>query len=238
MLNSYISQVQRLLHDPNAQLYSTSDLTIYINEARTQVAVESMSVRAVLTFSTAASTQSYSLSNISSGMPTGGGYVLAVRKAAITASGVSTRIDGRPWDWFFNYCICNPAPQTGTPTTWAQLGMGAGGQIYFYPTPTAIQTITSDCVIVPVDLTSDSTPEILAYPWTIAVKFYAAYYAYMNAQRNADADRMLQLYKQVMLASAEQTTPDTLPRNFPLSSKISGVPSSTVAPFPAGGNNA
>jgi hypothetical protein len=237
MLNTYISQVQRLLHDPNAQLYSTSDLTYYINEARTQVAVESMSVRGVLSFSTANGVKSYNLSSVTTGMPSGGSYVLAARKLAIQTSSISSRIDGRPWDWFFNYCLCNPSQSSAKPATWAQLGMGAGGSIYFYPTPDAAYTLLVDSVIVPIDLVNDSTVEILAYPWTIAVKFYATYYAYMNSQRNSDADRMLQLYKQTMLAAAEQTTPDTLPRNFPFSSKPSGIPSVTSSPFP-GGNNA
>lgn len=236
MLTTYQQQVQRLLHDTNAQLYPLADLTVYINEARSQVAADSMSVRGVLTFSTAASVKSYALSTITNGMPSGGSYVLVVRKAARTVAGISTRIDARPWDWFFNYCICTPNPLTGIPTTWSQLGLGGGGNLYLYPTPSASETVTVDCVIVPQDLVDDTSPEILSYPWTNAVKFYAAYYAYMNSQRNADADRMYQMYQVFMRAAADQSTPDTLPRNLPLSGKISGVPSATVAPFPGGRN--
>ena len=234
MLTNYIQQVQRLLHDTNAQLYSTSDLTIYINEARAHIAADSMSVRAVLTFPTISNVNKYSLSGITAGMPTGGSYALVVRKAARTISGISSRIDARPWDWFFNYCICAPVPATGDPTTWSQLGIGGGGTLYLYPTPASVETITVDSVIVPQDLVDDTTPEILSYPWTAAVKFYAAYYAYMNSQRNADADRMLQMYQMRMQAASDQSTPDTLPRNMPLSGKISGVPSATVTPFPGG----
>jgi hypothetical protein len=236
MLTNYIQQVQRLLHDTNAQLYSTSDITIYINEARAHIAADSMSVRAVLSFTTTGGVKSYSLSAITTGMPSGGSYALVVRKAARTISGVSTRIDSRPWDWFFNYCICNPVPASGDPDTWSQLGLGGGGNLYLYPTPSTVETITVDCVIVPEDLIDDTTPEILSYPWTAAVKFYAAYYAYMNSQRNADADRMLQMYNLRMQAASAQSTPDTLPRNLPLSGKVSGVPSATVSPFPGGGN--
>jgi len=47
-LNFYISEVQRLLHDPGATYFSTSDLTSYINTARNQVAIESQSVRALI----------------------------------------------------------------------------------------------------------------------------------------------------------------------------------------------
>lgn len=238
MLTTYQQQVQRLLHDVNAQLYPLTDLTIYINEARQQIAAESMSVRAVLTFTTTGSVKSYALSSIVTGMPTGGSYVLVVRKAAVTVSGISVRIDMRPWDWFFNYCVCNPVQTAGNPNTWSQLGTGQGGNLYFYPTPSTTETVTVDCVIIPVNLVDDTTPEILGYPWVNAVKYYAAYYAYMNSQRNADADRMLQLYKLHMQMYSEQATPDTLPRNFPFSGKMSGVPSTTVAPFPGGGQRA
>jgi hypothetical protein len=239
LLSTYVSQVRRLLHDPNAQLFSTSDLESYINEARLQIAVESMSVRALLNFPTVIGTKSYSLTGITTGMPSGGDYILVVRKSArTTALSTQERLDSRPWDWFFNYCICDSSANTGVPTIWSQLGLGSNGNLYLHPTPDAVEQITVDCVIVPNELASDLDPEILAYPWINTVKYYAAYLAYMNAQRNADADRMYQLYQLNMTKNSAQVTPDTLPRNFPLSPKISGVPSSTVVPFPGGSGNA
>lgn len=45
MLNSYIQRTQRLLHDPNSQFWPTADLTAYINEGRTQIAMEGQCVR-------------------------------------------------------------------------------------------------------------------------------------------------------------------------------------------------
>lgn len=45
MLNSYIQRTQRLLHDPNAQFWSVSDLTAYINEGRNQIAMEGQCIR-------------------------------------------------------------------------------------------------------------------------------------------------------------------------------------------------
>jgi hypothetical protein len=48
VLDAYITQVQRLLHDPNATYYPTSDLTAYINTARGQIAAEGQCVRVLL----------------------------------------------------------------------------------------------------------------------------------------------------------------------------------------------
>jgi hypothetical protein len=47
-LNSYITQVQRLLHDPNATYYPVSDLTAYINTARGQIAADGQCVRLLI----------------------------------------------------------------------------------------------------------------------------------------------------------------------------------------------
>lgn len=45
MLNTYLTQVQNLLHDTAAQFYSTGTLTTYINAARGQIAAEGECVR-------------------------------------------------------------------------------------------------------------------------------------------------------------------------------------------------
>jgi len=230
-LASYISQTQSLLHDTAGTLYSTASLTTYINQARGQIAAEGMCIRSVLTLSTVASQQSYLLSTISVASVTGAQYVLVVRKAAHAVGAANpARLDGRPWDYFFNYCLTKPT--TATPTTWSQLSQGQGGQFYLYPTPVAGGTLTLDCVLIPVDLVDDTTVELIPWPWTTAVCYYAAYLAYMNAQRNADADRMWQLYQQKMQRARDMTTPSTLPRNFPLSNQVSGVPTVTPGPFP------
>ena len=47
-LTAYEKQTQRLLHDPNAQAYSLADLDVYINIARSQVAIEGECIRALL----------------------------------------------------------------------------------------------------------------------------------------------------------------------------------------------
>lgn len=231
-LTSYISQTRSLLHDGNAALYPDSDLTIYINQARGQIAGEGACCRNILTLATVGAQQSYLLSSISVAGVAGAQYVLAVRKAAYATSGNPARLDGRPWDYFFSYCLTKPT--TSTPTTWAQLSLGQGGQFYLWPIPSGVGTLTLDCVLIPIDLVNDATAELIPWPWTTAVQYYAAYLAYMNAQRNSDADRMFQLYQQKLERARDMSTPSTLPRNFPLSGQISGVPSATPGPFPGG----
>lgn len=47
-LSSYTSQVRRLLHDPNSQYYQPSDVTAFINLARSHVAREGQCIRVLL----------------------------------------------------------------------------------------------------------------------------------------------------------------------------------------------
>ena len=47
-LTLYQQDTQRLLHDPNAQAYSLTDLTRYINQARSRIALKSQCVRLLL----------------------------------------------------------------------------------------------------------------------------------------------------------------------------------------------
>ena len=48
-LQTYITQVQRLLHDPNANFWSVSELTDYVNQGRYQIAKDSKCLRQLAT---------------------------------------------------------------------------------------------------------------------------------------------------------------------------------------------
>lgn len=230
-LTNYIAQVQRLLHDSSGSLYSTTDLAAYINQGRLQIASEGMCVRGLLSLNTAAAQQVYAFSSIVVTSLPGASYVLTVRKAGLN---FSTSLAGRIWDWFYNYCVL--APATGSPTVWSQLGQGASGNLYLWPTPIAIAALSLDCVLVPISLIDDTTIEILPYPWTDAIQYYAAYMAYFNSQRSSDADRMWQEFQKYMQRARDMSTPTALPRNYTISNQPSGVPTGTPGIFPGGKN--
>lgn len=75
MLTSYLTTTQELLHDPNAQYFSTSDLTNYINIGRSRIASKGQCVRVLLSGGTITSI---------TGVPSGSGYS---GTATITISG-------------------------------------------------------------------------------------------------------------------------------------------------------
>jgi len=215
VLTSYIQQVQRLLNDELAQFYSPSDLTQFINIARGTIAYQSECLIANGSISTVNGTQTYGLPTIA---PPSGGYASAINIRSIRSivSGVGAVLEVRPWQWFSNYYLTGTATaEAGTPTVWSQQTQGSTGAIWFWPIPNGTVAMICEGSWVPVALTTDSTPEALGYPWTDAVPYFAAYMAYLNAQRGSDATRMMNLFNAFMKASRGGATPDWLPPAFP-----------------------
>ena len=213
MLNDYIAQTQSLLDDPSAVEYTTADLTNYINDARIQIAGSSESLRDLGTLALVGSQQNYQFPNVVlvGGAP-GLGGVLDVRMAALVGG---NQVAMRSWEWFFSYYVAIPVRPTGIPTVAAVLTPGIAGTIWFAPIPNAAMSALLDAVWYPIPLIDDTTPEALAVPWQDAVPYFAAYLAYLNAQRRTDADAMYNRYEIFERRATQMTTPTRLPRNYP-----------------------
>ena len=231
-LSEYLTATQRLLSNTASNLFPPGELIDYINEARKQVAADGYAIRRLLSLATVSGTNTYAISSISVAGITGAESVLIVRKLAY--NGNTVPLTNKPWDWFYNYCAINP--QSGNPTVWSQLSQGAAGTLYLWPTPASVLTLAPDCVILPADLVNDTSTDLLSFPWDRPVKYYAAYLAYLSAQRQSDAQQMLALYTQRLESAKSQSTSTSLPRNFPLSGVPSALPTSTPGPYLAGKN--
>jgi len=80
------------------------------------------------------------------------------------------------------------------PTVCAQLGQGTAGNLFLYPIPSQAYQMEWDCYGLPVPLVTDVTIEAIPDPWPDCVPYFAAYLAYLTAQRKADADGMKAIY--------------------------------------------
>lgn len=267
-LSTYLTQTQRLLHDVNAEAYSTTDLTAYINEGRNQLALESESVRflyggqgwtitgttnGTTTVSAVSSTQGLAVgqflfgTNIASGATiatigvgsftmsiaaTGSGSVtIAVQPANLTvvgqevypypATGASLAlplgIDGIVQvksvavNWggtqgsqtnqntlyyidFTRYqakCRTLGLQDLGQQYIWTNYNQ----QVWTRKIPSQVVGMQWDSACSVTALTGAATDvDALMSPWNDAVKFYAAYLAFLNAQRFDDSDKMFQQY--------------------------------------------
>jgi hypothetical protein len=199
-LTAYVQQVQRLLHDTTGQFYQYQDIVYYINVARGQVAVEGECTRALTSLTTVIGQQEYLISSLGS-LPSGVQAALVVR--GLYANGKT--LEARPWDWFANlYFGTGAVPAI---PVWSQLGVGSSAAIYIAPVPTSIVVYQADAVLQPVALVTDADTEIIPYPWTDAIPYYAAYLAYMDAQRTQDAQLLLQMYTLFTNRARKITTP-------------------------------
>ena len=97
------------------------------------------------------------------------------------------------------------------PSVFAQFGQGASGSIYMYPLPNAAYQMEWDACCLVNSLVVDTDVEALPYPWTDAVPFLAAYYAFSGTQRFTDADRMWQEYEKFMKRARQMSNPRRTP---------------------------
>lgn len=214
MLNTYIAETQRLLQYPGAPvtLYTTADLTTWINKARGQLAGESESIRVLGTVSTIPGTRNYAFTGINVGVSatTGVQAPLHVRSILYAVASGQRWVRVKSWEWFQLYKMNNPVPPSGAPTEWAQYAQGVLGSVFIDPIPDIPYVLTCDAVCYPIPLVDDTTVEALPFPWTDAVCYFAAYLALMSAQnqaRSADANTMFTRYETFVQRARQFSTP-------------------------------
>lgn len=205
-LASYQSQTALLLHDSSNQAYSLANLTTWINLARGQIASIGQCVRVLPTSNNTVNAQEvYNYSTVNgliAAQFTGVDSIITVLSVAINQAsagqGIKPMLPRYAWGEFQAKLRAFNQGMTGYPQVYATYGQGVNGSIYLWPIPSGVYAMDWDCVCRPVNLVDDTTPEAIPYPWTDAIPFYAAYYAYMNSQRSEDAKTMFGLYKMSM----------------------------------------
>lgn len=214
-LTAYETLTTALLQAPSSPvpLIATATLDSYINIARNQVAADGECIRDVGQLTLVNGQQQYSFSAITLENSGTNGYqsALVVRSALLGL----VNLEIRGWEWFAAYYLTK-ADAFGDPQVMSQQGQGTNGTLSFYPIPQNVQNVvTFDTVILPVNLTSDSTPEAIPALWQDAVPFYAAWLAMQSLQRQADAEVMLRRYSELVLRGRQLATPTELPDNLP-----------------------
>ncbi len=222
-LTQYQTDTRNLLQSPSTptSLYDVTNLNLWINKARGQVAGEAECVRVLGTISTVIDQRPYNFSSISTGVSATNGVagVINVRAVRYAVGDGFQWVRPRNWEWFDFYRMNNPVPESGAPEVWSQYaqgaipisgGSGAAGSFFLDPPPNIIYALTCDCVCFPIPLVNDSTVDAIPYMWTDAVPFLAAYYALMSAQTGArygDAERLYSHYETFMQRARQQANP-------------------------------
>jgi hypothetical protein len=223
VLTQYQTRTQQLLQNPGApiSLYSLTDVNLWINIARGQIASEGECVRFLGSLATVIGQRNYDFSAINVGTPatTGRQAVLHVRNILIQVGSGYLPLYARAWEWFTQFYLGNPATPNGFPAVWSQYGQGgaglgtgssASGNIYFDPPPDAAYNLLLDCVCYPINLVDDTTVEAIPFPWTDAVAFFAVYFALLSSQtsaRQGDANRIFAAYQEFMSRARRFSNP-------------------------------
>jgi hypothetical protein len=185
-LSTYIAQTRRLLHDANANFWTDSDLTSYINDARLKVVMDTGALRLLQSFTLTASVESYSYT----ALPTQ--QVLDILGITILWGNTRYPLGYRA----FSELSAQFRPYQG----WTQMPMvfSVYGQNTFYvgPAPDQAYTAEIDTILAPNALVDDSTVEQILYPYTEPVPYWAARMAKLNKQSFQEAAVFEQLYRQ------------------------------------------
>ncbi len=198
MLNSYIAQVQDLLHDSLAQLWPVSSITNYINEARNRVAQDTKCLRQIITTSTYPTltlNQGQELYPLQTYLPT------PFNTSLVDVMGISVIVNNERYKLKY-------WPYTQIDTflrgwvnyqDWPIVFSRVGGNSYIYIAPVPNQTYASewDIAVNPQPLATDADPEPISVPFQEPIQYYAAYKAKLKIQAQGEAKYFLDLYDEI-----------------------------------------
>lgn len=201
-LSSYITEVRRLLHDANGNFYSDSELTDYINEARTRLVRDTGVLRTLQSVTLPQNSETLSFSALPNGINT-------LDVLNINLYWGNTRVPLRYLAWTdFNAQLRYWQNYVGRPVGFSMYGQQT---IYFGPVPDQDYQLDVDTVIMPNALTSNSSVEQIPDPYTSPVAFYAAYKAKFKEQSFGES----QIFKQEYQRQVQSVLNSTFTRRMP-----------------------
>lgn len=185
-LQTYITQCRRLLHDANANFWSDSELTDYINAARERLVRDTGCLRTIQTVNTVTNQEVYQFSALPSGIQT-------MDILNINLYWGNTRIPLRYLPWTqFNAELRFWQNYIGRPIAFTVYGQQA---FYLAPVPDQVYAMELDTIILPTALVSTTDVDAIISPWTDPVAYYACHTAKFKEQSYGEAEIFLNQYK-------------------------------------------
>jgi hypothetical protein len=233
MLAQYQSDTRALLNDPQGQFFQDATLNNYINRSRRRVAAASGCLRVVPPgVQTVPNQEIYPFAAWNAlaqeAMP-GVRSILSCRSIAIGIGGSWQQdqngvwaIRGGSWKPMWRRIVWSDFQARfriygrtflGTisePGWWAQFNEGPIGSAYLAPIPTQALPMEVDLTCIPENLLTDNDPELIPYPWTDAVMWWAAVLAMLQQQRQQDAQAMAVAFNAEMPFAAAVVCPQMI----------------------------
>ena len=190
--------------------------TITITDPTGSGAVASYTLSAFLTANPAQEVYTFqSVSALVKANFPGVAQIISIQSVAVSWGSWKPAMRNLPWSMFQAYCRAWNIGEQNYPTVWSQYGQGENGSIYLYPIPSVLAQMDWDCYCSPIDLSLDTDVEALPHPFTEAVPFYAAYWAFMSAQNQDAAMAMRAEYKNQMAEARSYVSPALIPDFYP-----------------------
>ncbi|MDE2020879.1 MAG: hypothetical protein KGJ13_11135 [Patescibacteria group bacterium] len=187
-LSTYLTEVQRLLHDANNVFWSQAELTDYINQARNRVVRDTGALRTIQTANVTANVETYTYNTT---LPNGN-VTMDILNINLFWGNTRVPLYYMPWT-DFNAQLRFWQNYQGRPVAFSIYGPQ---QFYVGPTPDQTYTIEADTVIAPQPLVNTTDIDTIPDPWTDPVPVYAAYLAKYKEQSYGEAEIFLQQYRQ------------------------------------------
>lgn len=128
----------------------------------------------------------------------GYGSVIAVRSVTIIYANLRYSLPQYSFSTYQAKIRQYPFQYQYVPTMCSQFGQGSGGSLYLYPLPSQPYQMELDCTCFPQDLFDDLDVEAIPDPWTQAVSFLAAHYAYLELQNLNAAEYYYKMFERQM----------------------------------------
>lgn len=201
-LGEYITECRRLLHDANANFYSDSELTDYINAGRNRLVRDTGCLRNYQTSATVTNQESYTFSSLPQG-------ILTMDIVNINLIWGNTRIPLRYLPWTqFNAELRFWQNYSGRPIAFSMYGPTS---FYISPVPDQVYSMELDTIIQPTDLVTQDQVDEIPDPWTTPVAFYASYRAKFKEQSYGEAE----IFKQEYQRQTQSVLTSTYTRRMP-----------------------
>lgn len=182
MLSTYITQVQRLLHDTTASYWSVSELTDYINEARNRICSDSWCLRQTIPgIALTAQQELYTPQTLLT--PVAGRVVGTAGITFYISATERYELNYLPFRTF-TARFRRYVTYYQRSTCWSRQGMV---YVYLGPNPDQPYITDWDVAITPLPLATDADPEPIPVPAQEPIQYWAASKAKWKEQAQGEA---------------------------------------------------
>jgi hypothetical protein len=205
-LANYITYTRRLLHDANANFWTDSELTDYINAGRNRVTADTGCSRSLQSYSLISGQESYVFSSV---LPLGS-TTIDVLNITLLWGNMRVPMNYMPFTEF-NSRMRVWQSYTGRPVVFTVYGQST---VYVGPIPDQVYVTEWDTVVSPTTLVNSGDVETILFPYTEPVTYYAAYMAKYKEQSYQEAQMFHDEYKQKVLTAIRSGMTRRLPTAY------------------------